>query len=50
MKALAAGTRCLPLHHITIRVPWHDNGWSGSVYANLLDYMICLINVVVCLI
>ena len=20
-----------PLRHISIRVPWHDNGWAGCV-------------------
>ena len=20
-----------PIRHISIRVPWHDNGWNGSV-------------------
>jgi ATP-dependent exoDNAse (exonuclease V) alpha subunit len=24
------GSRQLPAEHITIRVPWHDNGWNGS--------------------
>ena len=19
------------IHHISVRVPWHDNGWNGSV-------------------
>ena len=31
MKNLSRGARQLPPHHITIRVPWHDNGWSGTV-------------------
>ena len=22
-----------PLRHISIRVPWHDTGWNGSVCA-----------------
>lgn len=25
------GSRQLPVHHITVRVPWHDNGWNGSI-------------------
>ncbi len=25
------GARQLPAHHITIRVPWHDQGWAGTV-------------------
>lgn len=24
------GSRQLPVHHITVRVPWHDNGWNGT--------------------
>ena len=24
------GARQLPIQHITIRVPWHDNGWQGT--------------------
>jgi hypothetical protein len=24
------GARCLPTQHLTIRVPWHDSGWSGT--------------------
>lgn len=31
MTNLARGARQLPEHHITIRVPWHDEGWSGTV-------------------
>ena len=43
MKALSPGARRLPLHHITTRVPWHDNGWSGSVCTRPLDNTSCLI-------
>ncbi|MBI1347084.1 hypothetical protein GC163_12440 [bacterium] len=32
----------LPLRHISIRVPWHDNGWSGTVCANPAGNMACL--------
>ncbi len=28
---MIAGARKLPAHHITIRVPWHDAGWDGTV-------------------
>ena len=28
------GSRKLPTHHITIRVPWHDNEWKGVVCKN----------------
>ena len=43
MITLASGARRLPLHHITIRVPWHDNGWTGCVCTNPLDNTSCLI-------
>ena len=39
----SAGARRLPLHHVTIRVPWHDGGWTGSVCARPLDNTSCLI-------
>jgi len=42
-KALAAGARRLPMHHITIRVPWHDGGWSGSVCSNPAGNTSCLV-------
>lgn len=25
------GARNLPVHHLTIRVPWHDGGWTGTI-------------------
>lgn len=43
MKKLALGARRLPTHHITIRVPWHDGGWTGSVCAYPLENTSCLI-------
>lgn len=43
MSVLASGARRLPLHHVTIRVPWHDGGWIGSVCARPLDNTSCLI-------
>jgi len=43
MSALAPSARHLPLHHLTIRVPWHDSGWTGSVCARPLDNTSCLI-------
>jgi len=43
MKDHALGARALPTHHITIRVPWHDGGWNGSVCARPLDNTSCLI-------
>lgn len=43
MRSLAQGARRLPAHHITIRVPWHDSGWSGSVCERPLENTSCLI-------
>jgi len=34
MSDLATGARRLPLHHITIRVGWHDAGWTGTIRAD----------------
>ena len=42
MKPLSLGGRRLPMHHITIRVPWHDNGWNGCVCTRPLDNISCL--------
>ena len=25
------GSRKLPVHHLTVRVPWHENQWNGTV-------------------
>ena len=43
MSAISAGARRLPPHHATIRVPWHDGGWTGNVCARPLDNTSCLI-------
>ena len=43
MKALASGARRIPPHHITIRVPWHDSGWTGGVCAQPLNNTCCLV-------
>ena len=43
MNGFAAGARRLPPHHATIRVPWHDGGWTGIVCARPLDNTSCLI-------
>lgn len=28
---MITGARQLPIQHLSIRVPWHDNGWQGTV-------------------
>lgn len=33
----------LPFRHISIRVPWHDNGWDGSVCKNPKANASCLV-------
>ena len=43
MNTFAPGARRLPFHHITIRVPWHDDGWTGNVCKHPLDNTSCLI-------
>lgn len=43
MLSITPGARRLPLHHITIRVPWHDGGWNGTVCKKPLENTSCLI-------
>lgn len=40
---MISGARRLPQHHVTIRVPWHDTGWNGTVCASPRDNTSCLI-------
>ena len=42
-KNLAPGARQLPLHHISIRVPWHDRGWDGAICDDPKSNTSCLI-------
>ena len=35
--------RDLPLKHLSIRVPWHDNGWTGSVCRDPKANASCLV-------
>lgn len=40
----AAGARVgLPHKHISLRVPWHDNGWNGTVCQRPIDNSTCLV-------
>lgn len=36
------GARKLPTQHITIRVPWHDAGWNGTVCRNVCANTSCV--------
>ena len=31
-----------PVHHISVRVPWHDSGWNGAVCADPKNNSACL--------
>ena len=42
-STIAVGARRLPPHHITIRVPWHDGGWAGTVCTQPMGNSSCLI-------
>lgn len=37
------GSRKLPTHHLTVRVPWHDMGWTGTICANACANTACLV-------
>lgn len=41
--AMIEGARQLPIQHITIRVPWHDNGWQGTFCNNPCGNTSCTI-------
>ncbi|MGE3342580.1 MAG: AAA family ATPase [Vicinamibacterales bacterium] len=41
-KRALSEVRELPLHHLSIRVPWHDRGWDGSVCADPKANTSCL--------
>lgn len=40
---LFPGSRALPMHHLTIRVPWHDSGWNGTVCRSPAANTSCLV-------
>lgn len=33
----------LPLQHLSIRVPWHDDGWQGTICNNPISNAACLV-------
>src|SRR5215203_3517106 len=40
---ISLGATKLPLRHISIRVPWHDAGWDGTVCRHPIGNASCLI-------
>lgn len=40
---MIADARQLPPHHVTVRVPWHDGGWTGTVCVQPMENSSCLI-------
>ena len=40
---MITGARPLPLQHLSIRVPWHDSGWDGTVCKRPRENTSCLI-------
>lgn len=43
MATLHPGARRLPAQHISIRVPWHDDGWKGTVCTTPRANTSCLV-------
>lgn len=40
---MSLGATKLPIHHISIRVPWHDANWDGTVCRRPSSNAACLI-------
>jgi hypothetical protein len=43
MRQIINGARDLPLRHISIRVPWNDNDWTGKICKNPIENTSCMI-------
>lgn len=43
MAKLIDGARKLPLSHLSIRIPWHDAGWDGTVCRKPRENTSCLV-------
>ena len=39
---LTTSNLSFPIHHISVRVPWHDRGWEGTVCADPANNSACL--------
>lgn len=35
-------TLSFPIHHLSVRIPWHDNGWNGTVCNDPVNNTACL--------
>jgi len=42
-KVMFNGARKLPTQHLTVRVPWHDSGWNGTVCRNVCANTSCIV-------
>ena len=40
---VSAPDRSFPLRHLSIRVPWHDNGWNGTICNDPVGNTSCLL-------
>lgn len=40
---MVPGARQLPVQHLSIRVPWHDSGWAGTVCKRPRENTSCLV-------
>ena len=40
---MISGARRLPTTHVSVRVPWHDTGWTGKICSNPRGNTSCLI-------
>jgi AAA domain/UvrD-like helicase C-terminal domain len=43
MATLSPNAKQLPLRHLSLRVPWHDSGWNGTICRNPSQNSSCLI-------
>jgi len=43
MPSISDGARQLPLRHLSIRVPWHDAGWTGCICNKPSENASCLV-------
>lgn len=42
-QTLITGARQLPTQHLTIRVPWHDSGWNGTICTSPCANTSCMV-------